>query len=484
MMPELSDNQKLLWSRIIKVNPMDEATTSRINPSTILKRITILSSIGIGITVTSSWLLQLLSGSIPKLPANFQHGNSTRNFNIAHFAALSGNKEALQWAKTNFPKLLKQKTTFGFSIAHFAALSGSKESLQWVKNNYPKQLTQKIQPGDCNRDIAYCAASSGNPEALRWVKENYPKLFVVKERDRHFMLFTAFRNSDARAIEEILSILGGDFSIKKYICDTEEAIKFNEVLDKNTVIHDVELYYKENVPHELIASIDEKLLRNKKIPGVMQGVVALTQGRFQLQSSISKLCFDALRHVVGFLIPNHGIANAWLKVDASLNPTTRFIRQLAMPNTQKRAQKCLNDRLSLDREMEDGRDEPENVTSVQKEESALIKAAKSTLSGKLRQLTINEQRPISALESYAHPPLLSRYGYTHLTRHHMGLVSFVVDKLKMEFRNPNAEECLKALKDEICRRNITVNPIGTLAALILRFQESANTHTKIVVPFP
>lgn len=144
------------------------------------------------------------------------HLESDEGNNMAHFAAWSGNPEALEWIKRGsgleyryivgykpanpfYPYggssevphynwteegaadyLLESKNIMGNTIAHYAAWSGHPEALEWIKNNVKHLLQSKNNNGDT---IAHFAAASGNPEVLEWIKNNAPRLLESKNNN-------------------------------------------------------------------------------------------------------------------------------------------------------------------------------------------------------------------------------------------------------------------------------------------------------------
>jgi len=78
------------------------------------------------LAITDLWQLAALSGAVKNIDLK-AGARDNCGANFAHYAAWSGNKEALEWVKKNYPALLTRNDSYGSTIAHYAALSGSCE---------------------------------------------------------------------------------------------------------------------------------------------------------------------------------------------------------------------------------------------------------------------------------------------------------------------------------------------------------------------
>ncbi len=78
--------------------------------------------------IDAPWQLQALTGQMDGIDLGSRQRDN-HGATLSHYAALSGNPEALQRVADNQPELLTQKDYFGKTITHYAALSGNSESL-------------------------------------------------------------------------------------------------------------------------------------------------------------------------------------------------------------------------------------------------------------------------------------------------------------------------------------------------------------------
>jgi len=113
------------------------------------------------------------SGNPKALSAVLKEHSDLDNFGIAHYAAWSGNPDALSAVLKVYPDLALKKDNRDRSIAHFAALSGNPDALSAVLKEYPGLALQKDNEG---RSIAHYAAWSGNPDALSAVLKEHSDL--------------------------------------------------------------------------------------------------------------------------------------------------------------------------------------------------------------------------------------------------------------------------------------------------------------------
>jgi len=123
--------------------------------------------------ITSFWQLALIAGFSHDVAITDASVRDEGGGNIAHYAALSGNPDALSAVLKTYPNLADQKDNAGRSIAHYAALSGNPDALSAVLKTYPNLADQKTNAGS---SIAHYAALSGNPDALSVVLKTYPNL--------------------------------------------------------------------------------------------------------------------------------------------------------------------------------------------------------------------------------------------------------------------------------------------------------------------
>lgn len=122
--------------------------------------------------------IEALSWVHDKYPALFQIiDNQGRS--IAHYAAWSGHTEVFIWVYDKFPALFQRIDNQDRSITHYAALSGHTKALHWVRDTYPQLLQKRDHSG---RSIAHYAAMSGHIESINWVQAGYPAL--LQERDK------------------------------------------------------------------------------------------------------------------------------------------------------------------------------------------------------------------------------------------------------------------------------------------------------------
>ena len=98
-------------------------------------------------------------------------------YNIAHFAAAAGNPLALQWIFTHKLELFDKKSQGNIPIAHQAARYGDAATLGWIHVKNPDLLNEKINTG---KTIAHSAASFGNCDALNWIFVHKPLLLNDK----------------------------------------------------------------------------------------------------------------------------------------------------------------------------------------------------------------------------------------------------------------------------------------------------------------
>lgn len=118
--------------------------------------------------------LELIKAAFPMMLRQTNQAGNT----LAHYAAMAGHIEVLEWVKNQCPSLLTQLSHEGFTLAHFAAKAGQIPVLQWIKTHYPGLLTLKSNTGST---FAHCAALSGDVPTLEWIKRNAPQR--LKERN-------------------------------------------------------------------------------------------------------------------------------------------------------------------------------------------------------------------------------------------------------------------------------------------------------------
>jgi len=92
------------------------------------------------------WQLLILGGvdfDFKSQPMDFFMQKDNRRKMPAHYFALSGNLQALNWIKENRADLLVLQDNTGRSMAHWAAWSGHLATLDWIYEQFPVLLTEK-----------------------------------------------------------------------------------------------------------------------------------------------------------------------------------------------------------------------------------------------------------------------------------------------------------------------------------------------------
>ncbi|KTD63229.1 hypothetical protein [Legionella spiritensis] len=128
-----------------------------------------------GIVIEEEWQLRCLLGDMDINAINKKDG---RGANPAHYAAWSGNPDALDWVDSNCKGLLEEIDYFGRNICHYAAWSSNPDAMAWFNKNYKELLGENDFFQNC---ISHYAAWSGNPRAMDWVKSNYNELLERKD---------------------------------------------------------------------------------------------------------------------------------------------------------------------------------------------------------------------------------------------------------------------------------------------------------------
>ncbi|WP_203454646.1 ankyrin repeat domain-containing protein [Legionella sp. MW5194] len=117
--------------------------------------------------------LESMKAAYPEKLKQTNHAGNT----LAHYAAMAGRLEVLEWIKNHCPALLTQTSHDGFTLAHFAAKAGQIPVLKWIKAHYPHVLTRKSKTGST---FAHCAALSGDVPTLEWIKRYTPQFLIVR----------------------------------------------------------------------------------------------------------------------------------------------------------------------------------------------------------------------------------------------------------------------------------------------------------------
>ena len=227
------------------------------------------------LVVNQSWQLQALSGNTdfydkldPQYVDNWGAG-------VSHYAAWSGKREALDWAKARGLDFLTAKDAFGRNIAHYAAGSGKSEALKWVKDN---ALDLLISSDDTGRNIAHYAASAGKCEALEWVKEHTLDLMRAEDTSGKNIAHYAARSGNAACFNRALHYSAMPKAlyfkkIKKTAAD-EVLNCINQALDTNFGL--TSITFPANLQgDERVQEILQKVSRNLAIPPAMKAFKAL-----------------------------------------------------------------------------------------------------------------------------------------------------------------------------------------------------------------
>lgn len=117
--------------------------------------------------------LESIKAAYPEKLKQTNHVGNT----LAHYAAMAGRIAVLEWIKSHYPALLTQISHDGFTLAHFAAKAGQIPVLKWIKTHYPNLLIRKSKTGST---FAHCAALSGDVPTLEWIKHNTPQFLKVR----------------------------------------------------------------------------------------------------------------------------------------------------------------------------------------------------------------------------------------------------------------------------------------------------------------
>lgn len=104
----------------------------------------------------------------------------------AHFAAEFGKIQSLDWMRANIPQILTDKADRNTTIAHYAARRGNKESLSWVLKHVPIVLTAHSGYPDCT--ILHIVARFGSLELLDWIFTNVPNIITEEDKFRQHNL--------------------------------------------------------------------------------------------------------------------------------------------------------------------------------------------------------------------------------------------------------------------------------------------------------
>ncbi len=310
--------------------------------------------------IDAPWQLQVLTGKMNSINlSSTQQDNWGSTF--SHYAALSGNPEALQWVADNRPGLLTKKDNYGLTIAHYAAWSGSHKALQWVADNRPGLLTEKDNYG---RTIAHYAALSGNIKALQWVADNRPELLTRIDKDGLTIAHYAALSGNIKALQwvadnrpELLTridnygltiahyaaLSGNPCILNKalYLSGTPELFDVpNNLSNKNVVVKTllsalddnftlVEVLLPIHVNPDQRAAIAEKILRNRAIKEATTNFSVFAQGFHQTESTVSSLIaieilLETFKKMLPTGLPEEKIRNAFKKVMFHYSPEGRL----------------------------------------------------------------------------------------------------------------------------------------------------------------
>ena len=104
--------------------------------------------------IKDAWQLDALAGECNLDPAQ----RDNRGANIAHYAAWSGNTEALNAIRDQCPELLMERDQAGRTVLHYAALSKTCATYEWVEAQTPVLMNNDSQ----SRSVEHYALLSDN----------------------------------------------------------------------------------------------------------------------------------------------------------------------------------------------------------------------------------------------------------------------------------------------------------------------------------
>jgi hypothetical protein len=130
--------------------------------------------------ISEAWQLELLMGDIEFFKKH-AHKRDSQGYNIAHYAALSGNPEVMEWIKEWDENYLIEKEQSKLrGLASCGVISQKISMLDWLWG-YNKDLFKEVDTHN-NYTIAIRIARIGWFEGIKWINETLPELLVERNK--------------------------------------------------------------------------------------------------------------------------------------------------------------------------------------------------------------------------------------------------------------------------------------------------------------
>ncbi|WP_126339377.1 ankyrin repeat domain-containing protein [Legionella spiritensis] len=323
------------------------------------------------VTINREWQIRCLFGHMDN--NDLDKRDNLKN-NPAHYAAWSGDTEALDWIHDNCPKLLTEKNTNNQTIAHYAIRSGNCKAMDWVKDNCSQLLEESNKLDQAGRSIAHYAAWSGNPEALDWVKNNDPELLTGKDNEGRTIAHYAAWSVNPEALDWVKHYCPEQLTVKGMYQQTvaDQALlsvipeQFNHAIRLSHSPHQYTLprnfYFSEEAIKRLLKAMERnfsitKIIiprdvserktrdqiqayceRNKKFAQICQIFKTLLQGHYQESNLLNYVPKDILYIVFQQLISSCEINTSFVN-----DVFERMYKQLNHDNRYRMTQQEMTD---------------------------------------------------------------------------------------------------------------------------------------------